>query len=106
MLATLYNVALNLVLEGMVVKETLVINANKSVPNLTTTCSPGILQVLKIVLFMSKIEGRKVNLMIIEEKTKYVKMPSQQARMYLQNLIIGDFKFSGDLMALHMWDYL
>jgi len=40
--------------------------------------------------------------MIIEEKTKYVKMSSQQVRMYLQNLIIDDFKFSGDLMALHM----
>jgi len=50
--------------------------------------------------------GRKVNLMIIEEKPKYVKMSSQQARMYLQNLIIGDFKFSGDLMTLHIWDYL
>lgn len=64
------------------------------------------LQVLKTVLFILKIVGRKVCLMIIEEKTKYVKMSSQQVRMYLQNLIIDDFKFSGDLMALHMWDYL
>jgi len=101
-LATLYNVALNLVSEGMVVKEPLLINANKSVRNLTTLCSPRMLQVLKTVLFTLKIEGRKVCLMIIEEKTKYVKMSSQQVRMYLQNLIIDDFKFSGDLMALHM----
>jgi hypothetical protein len=64
------------------------------------------LQVLKIIMFTLKIEGRKVNLMIIEEKPKCVKMSSQQARMYLQNLIVGDFKFSGDLMALHIWDYL
>jgi len=64
------------------------------------------LQVLKIVLFTLKTEGRKVNLMIIEEKAKYLKMSTQQARMYLQNLIIGDFKFFGDLMALPIWDYL
>jgi hypothetical protein len=52
------------------------------------------LQVLKIVLFTMEIEGRKVNLMIIEEKTKYVKMSSQQARIYLQNLIVGDGGFT------------
>jgi hypothetical protein len=40
-------------------------------------------------------EDRKMGLRINEEKTKYMKMSSTQARRYLQNLIIGDFNFEG-----------
>jgi hypothetical protein len=36
-----------------------------------------------------------MGLRINEEKTKYMKMSSTQARRYLQNRIIGDFNFEG-----------
>jgi hypothetical protein len=46
-------------------------------------------------LFALETEGRKMGLRINEEKTKYMKISSIQARRYLQNLIIGDFNFEG-----------
>jgi hypothetical protein len=36
-----------------------------------------------------------MGLRIHEDKTKYMKMSSTQARRYFQNLIIGDFNFEG-----------
>jgi hypothetical protein len=46
------------------------------------------------VLSALEIEGRKMGLRINEEKTKYMKLPSTQARC-LHNLIICDFNLEG-----------
>ena len=46
--------------------------------------------------FVTKpLKSRKMGLRINEEETNYIKTSSTQARRYLQNLTIGDFKFEG-----------
>ena len=50
---------------------------------------------LEVVLLALATEDRKMGLRINEKKIKYMKITSIQARRYLQNLTICDFKFEG-----------
>jgi hypothetical protein len=94
--AALFNVALNMVLEGIVEKGNIVYKSKQ-----ICACADDIVLVtrntptLKELLSALETEGRKMGLRINEEKTKYMKMPCTQARRCLQNLIIGDFNFEG-----------
>jgi sorting nexin-29 len=82
----LFNVALNMVLEGTVEKGNIVYKSKQICAYaddivLVTRNTPT----LKELLSALEIEGRKMGLRINEEKTKYMKMSCTQARRYLQN---------------------
>jgi sorting nexin-29 len=100
--AALFNVALNMVLEGIAEKGNIVYKSKQMCAYaddivLVTRNTPT----LKELLSALETEGRKMELRINEEKNKYIRMSSTQAR-YLQNLIIGDFNFEG----VDIWDQL
>jgi hypothetical protein len=93
--AALFNVALNMVLQGIVEKGNIVYKSKQICANaddivFVTRNTPALKELSAL-----ETEGRKTGLRINEEKTKYMKMSSTQARRYLQNLIIGDFHFEG-----------
>jgi sorting nexin-29 len=104
--AVLFNLALNMVLEGTVEKGNIVYRSKQICAYaddivLVTRNTPTSKELLSAL----KIEGRKMELRINEEKTKYMKMSSTQARRYLQNLITGILILK-ELKVLHIWDQL
>jgi sorting nexin-29 len=95
--AALFNVALNMVLEGTAKKGNIVYKSKQIFAYaddivLVTRNTPT----LKELFSALETEGRKMGLRINKEKTKYMKLSFTQTRRYLQNLIIiGDFNFEG-----------
>jgi len=91
--ATLFNVSLNVVLEGNVEKGNITYNSKQisAYPAdiiLITSNTTG----LEAVLRALEIEGRNMWFIINEKKSRYKEMSSAQERSYFQHLKIGNFK--------------